>query len=37
MDGNTWIEYEREKRTLRGLQPEEYENAVKELARRLGL
>lgn len=37
MDGNTWIEYEREKQKLRGLPPDEYENAVKELARRLGL
>ena len=37
MDGNAWAEYEREKKKLRGLPPEEYEAAVKELARRLGL
>ena len=32
-----WADYEREKKKLQGLPPEEYEDALKELARRMGI
>lgn len=36
MAGNAdWAAYEREKKKLQGLPPEEYEAALKELARRM--
>ena len=32
-----WTAYEREKKKLQGLPPDEYEAALKELARRMGI
>lgn len=32
-----WAAYEQEKKKIQGLPPEEYEAALKELARRMGI
>ena len=32
-----WAAYEREKKKLQGLPPDEYEAALKEMARRMGI
>lgn len=39
MSENKWLKYEQEKKKLleKNLCPKDYENAIKELARRLGI